>query len=203
MKRSETAAGNPGSRFVQHPFALGASRALADEQVARLKQRDPLAWEELFQEHHARVYRYVLRRTGDRAAAEDLAAETFVRALRAIDRYQPRGAPIGAWLYRIAHDATVDHQRRQRLRKTLPLEAADAVEAELPVGVVASAHLQQALRGLPPEQQQVLILRFIEGLSPDEAAQVMGKRPGTVRVLQHRALKRLREILAGEKGGPR
>ena len=146
------------------------------------------------------MYGYIYRRVGDAALAEDLTAELFERVLRAIQNERAwRASPL-AWLYRIAHNLVVDHYRRQPAEPPLALEAGlvagegddpqDAVE-----GALGREWLQKALHHLTPDQQQVLALRYGEGLTARETAQVLRKTTGAVEALQRRALAALRRLL--------
>jgi RNA polymerase sigma-70 factor (ECF subfamily) len=132
-------------------------------------------------------------------AAEDLAAEVFLEAVRGIRRYRYRGTPLRAWLYRIAHNLTADEQRRRIRQGTVPEGAApERGVPDFADGVAERGALLQALRQLTNDQQQVVILRFIEGLSLAETASVMRRPQGAVKSLQHRAMQRLRALLEGE-----
>jgi len=158
------------------------------------------AWSQIYDQHYVRLFDYCYARTGNRAAAEDLAAEVFLEAVRGIRGYRYRGVPFAAWLYRIARNLTADHLQRNARRPQVSLvEEADHPQLREPDGTehVADRHdIQAALRRLSDDQQQVLILRFFQGLSHDETAAVMGRRTGAVRVLQTRALSALRRVMA-------
>lgn len=158
------------------------------------------AWAEIYDQHYAKIYDYCYLRTGDRTAAEDLASEVFVEALRGIRRYQYRGIPLSAWLYRIARNLTADYLRRKNRRATVSLrEEADHPQLQTPSEAEASALRQdvhEAIQQLTDDQQQVIILRFFQGLSHEETAAIMGRRSGAVRVLQNRALHALRKLLS-------
>jgi len=169
--------------------------------AARLKAGDPQAWERCYRSWYPRLFSYAYRRLGDREAAADIASETFVRALREVGRYDPRRLSLAGWLFRLAHDRTVDHIRRQYRRRTVPLDpvaeqmAEDTSEAQTERG-----DLLLALSRLTDDQQAVLLLRFYVGLSAEEAGKVMGKPAGAVRALQFRALRQLRRLM-GERDG--
>ncbi|MBC7252226.1 MAG: sigma-70 family RNA polymerase sigma factor [Anaerolineae bacterium] len=168
--------------------------------VARAKQFDRTAIEELYRRYVQRIYRYVYYRVGDEAVAEDLTAEIFLRALEGLEAYSYRGVPFVAWLYRIAQARVVDyHRRRTRRGEDLQLHEALA-DAEQDVTVSAErqeayADLYAALQQLTPEQQQVIALKFLAGLTNAEVAYVLGKTEGAVKALQHRALASLQRIL--------
>jgi RNA polymerase sigma-70 factor (ECF subfamily) len=183
-------------------LTIGMRTALAQEELVREAQAySDQAWAAIFDENYSKMLDYCYLRTGNRTTAEDLASEVFLEALRGIKRYQFRGVPFSAWLYRIAHHLTVDHLRRSARRPTVTIEATSEGRPELAVAdeapkVDAQHDLQQALRTLTDDQQQVLMLRFFHGLSHEETAAIMNRRPVAVRVLQNRALKSLRKAMA-------
>ena len=171
----------------------------------RAKAYDPAALGELYDRYAPRMYAYIYRRVGDAALAEDLTGELFVRALQAIQGGRAWRDSLVAWLYRIAHNLVVDHYRRRPAAPALPLdEVALVVEGGNPAGVVEGAlpgqQLRAALGGLTAEQQEVLALRFGEGLTARQAARVLRKTTGAVEALQRRALASLRRVLEKEEG---
>lgn len=170
----------------------------SDEQelVRRAQQRDGEAFTELYRRHVDAIFRYVLLRVGDEAIAEDLTSEVFVRALEAIAGYEERGAPFAAWLYRIANARVIDHWRQaQRAHVSLDAEAANIL-VELPAGdVMTYKQLAEALRHLTSEQQEVIILKFVEGYRAAEIARLTGRSEGAVKSLQHRALVSLARLI--------
>ncbi len=186
---------------------------LEEEQrlVSRAVKRDAAAFGLLYEAYLDRIYRYVYYRVGTTSEAEDLTEQVFLRAWEAIDRYEARGVPFIAWLYRLAHNLVVDHYRARRL--VLPLE--DIGEAEEPGEDVSEIvenqldvqELRDALQHLSPEHQQLIVLRFVEGMSHAEVAQITGKTEGATRVVQYRALQALGRALRGDveatKGGRR
>lgn len=168
--------------------------------IERAKAYDEEALSELYQRHADLIFRYIFYRVGDRAVAEDLVGDVFVRALEDLPAYQVTGVPFQAWLYRIAHARVVDHYRRQQVRRAAPLDE------QLPAGEKADPdHLAgdrdearrawAALGHLTDEQQQVIALRFLAGFSLAEVARAIGKTEGAVKALQHRALASLRRLL--------
>ncbi len=158
------------------------------------------AWAQIYDDLYPKMYQYCLLRTGDRAASEDIAADVFVEALRGVKKYRYRGVPFSAWLYRIARNLTADHLRRNARRPTVVLDD-ESTDARLQTPDEAehfaiSQDIKDALQELTDDQQQVIILRFFQGLSHDETAAIMGRRSGAVRVLQNRALGSLRRLMA-------
>jgi RNA polymerase sigma-70 factor (ECF subfamily) len=168
--------------------------------VDAAKAGDERALTELYQTYFPRVYRYILARTGSPHDAEDLAEEVFMRVLEAIQRFQHREAPFSAWLFRIAHNAVISQRRKESARgKSGPLLEGIAVDTAGPDELVEQRlilnEVMEAARKLPEAQRQVITLRFTAGLSVAETAQAMGKGEGNVKVIQHKAIAKLREML--------
>lgn len=165
----------------------------------RVKAFDPEALAELYDRYAPKMYAYIYRRVSDAALAEDLTGDLFLRVLHSIRNEQAWRESFSAWLYRIAHNLVVDHYRRQPAEPAQPvdesLEAVDADPVATTEKALASERIQVAIRRLTPDQQEVLALRFGEGLTAAEAGQIMGKSTGAVEALQHRALASLRRIL--------
>ena len=151
------------------------------------------------------IYRYVLLRVRRREDAEDLTQLVFERVVGSLPRYRPTGTPFEAWVFRIARNAVIDHVRRARTHEPLNedglVHGADGVE-DLSVRGEEIRELRAAVAILTPDQQEALALRFAAGLSAEEAAQVMGRRAGTVRGLTFRAIGSLRRMLNGDGDGP-
>jgi RNA polymerase sigma-70 factor (ECF subfamily) len=176
-----------------------SDEAAIDALVLRAAAGDAAAFAGIYDAYAPRVRRFLRHQLGDADVAEELLQRTFVKMIEALPRYRPRGLPFGAWVFRIARNAVIDHHRTAH--PGVPLEAANdrASEAGDPV---ASAERHQdrdeirvALEALPPDQREVLVWRFFAGLSPAETAVLMGRSNGAVRVLQHRALAALRSNL--------
>jgi RNA polymerase sigma-70 factor (ECF subfamily) len=181
---------------------------LADEAALldRIRQYDTEALAQVYDEYYERIYRYVYRYLGQVDAAEDLTANVFLRLLKAVQSGSCPRTNLSAWLYRVAHNLVVDAFRRS---PPAELELADWLEsAEADPIHTVEQHLQmervrRALLQLTPSQQQVIILRFLEGLESREIALILGKSEGAVGALQHRALAALRQILnSDQEGGP-
>jgi len=189
--------------FRQRGEANGVENESDAALIARAKE-DPEAFGILYQRYVAQIYRYLYYRTGNREDAEDLTARTFYRALRRFPHYVDRGAPFTAWLYRIAHNVVVNWLRDRRRRPVVALETVTvSIEEEKDPHAVAEASeekeiLLQAVRRLPADRQELLILKFVEGMSNAEIAQVMGRSEGAIKALYHRTLVALREELAQE-----
>ena len=180
---------------------LDAAKAV-DALVDRARQGDANAFGLLYDRFQPEILRYLAHRTGDPDTAEDLAQQVFLKAWQAIPRYESRGVPFKAWLYRMAHNQMVDYFRTRRT--TVDLEGIDPPEeAEAESIVLAgemSAALERALGRLSEDHRQVLVLRFLMEKSAHEIGEVMGRKEVTVRGLQMRALQALRRAIE-ETGG--
>ena len=169
--------------------------------VRRAQDGDAEAFGELYDHYVTMVHRYVYARVGDRALAEDVTSETFVRALRRIDSLSFQGRDVGAWLVTIARNIVRDHVKSSRFR--LEVATADMRDADRATdgpedAVIAHLTNQQLLecvKQLGSEQQECIVLRFLHGLSVSETAAIMGKKDGAIKALQHRAVRRLAGLL--------
>jgi RNA polymerase sigma-70 factor (ECF subfamily) len=175
---------------------------LADESglVERAKT-DPEAFGILYERYVNRVYSYIYYRVGNHHDAEDLTARTFHRALDHIDHYVQRGAPFSAWLYRIAHNLVANWHRDHSRRKVVSLEDVN-LSPPLREGPQYLAEQREeedellaAVRRLPADRQQLLILKFVEEMSNTQIGTVMGRSEGAIKSLYHRTLLSLREML--------
>jgi RNA polymerase sigma-70 factor (ECF subfamily) len=172
--------------------------------VERAIERDTEAFSMLYSLYFDRVYRYARLRLRNPADAEDVTAAVFLSAWRAIDRFSPKHeTSFAGWLFRLAHNTVVDRYRR--LRETVSLDGPEASCAEdisFPSPEVelewhlTLAELHTALQSLTDEQREVVLLRFVEGLSAREVGDIMGKHEGTVRGMQFRAIEALRRALS-------
>ena len=172
---------------------------LSDEKALALAaQGDQEAFGVLYERYLGRIYNYVYYRTGNSYDAEDLTARVFLRALRHIGNYTDRGLPFSAWLYRIAHNLVANWHRDNSRRREVPLEEIllPRPPGEHPEMVLLQTEehegLLRVIRGLPPERQQLLILKFVEHLSNAEIGLIMGRTEGAVKSLYHRTLLSLR-----------
>jgi RNA polymerase sigma-70 factor (ECF subfamily) len=177
------------------PRAATRERSLID----RARDMDAAAWDELYTLHYGAIQRYAMFRLSDSTAADDIAAETFLEAVRGISKYRYRGIAFRAWLYRIAHNLTADTRRKLSTRadrETSDTEALTLLPCDdFTPEFARRRDLHGAVAQLTDEQQQVVILRFFEGLSLHEVAEATGRNTGAIKSLQHRALERLRIIL--------
>ena len=164
------------------------------ELVIRAKSGDHGAFTQIYERYAPAIYRYIYFRVGEAELAEDLQAEVFLRMLEGIHRYEDRGWPISAWLYRIAHDRTVDTMRRRRNRQHVPLESwggcCDGPESSVEVQLDYE-ELNRMLNDLTDEQRKVIQMRFMADMSIQEVAKTLGRTEGSVKALQHRGLQSL------------
>ena len=193
------------AKEAQWPKANVEVQGLQDEEralVANAICGDPQAFTQIYDRYLDRIYRHIYYRVGHQSDAEDLTQQVFMQAWRAIGHYQQTNSPFLAWLFTIAHNVVVSFYRRAKNQQYLgtdmasdqrwidPEQVAEAGEREVAV--------RQAILRLKPDQQQVVMLRFVENLSHAEVAAALGKSEAAVRVVQHRALQALRQILSKE-----
>ncbi|MEW6033399.1 MAG: sigma-70 family RNA polymerase sigma factor [Chloroflexota bacterium] len=177
-----------------------------EESIVRAAQKgDSDAFSMLYEGHFDKVYRYMSLRVGDRAEAEDMTQQVFVKAFEALPAFKWRGAPFASWLFRIAHNQVVDRQRRRGKQVTTSLEEVTAVSGDDPEGMVETRmsveQVVAATRRLTPAQREVIGLRFGAEMSTSEVARVMGKSEGAVKALQHSAVVALRKVLMRDDDG--
>jgi RNA polymerase sigma-70 factor (ECF subfamily) len=174
--------------------------------LERVRRYDQAALSEIYDRYSRKIHSYIYRRLGDVQLAEDLTAEVFLRMLEAVQSAKFARTSLSAWLYRIAHNLVVDHFRSQSQREVEAWDERLRAAVDDPTIVVEAKLAQQGLRAalshLTQEQQQVIVLRFGEGLSAPQVAEVLGKSEGAVRALQHRALGTLRRIMEGKRHEP-
>lgn len=175
--------------------------------VERARDGDGEAFGEIYDRYVDVVYRFVFYRVGDRGLAEDLTSETFLRALRRIGTVTYQGRDIGAWLVTIARNLVLDHVKSARSRLETTTDeiglvgdhAASSTPPATPESVVLDAltsrALMEAVGRLNVEQRECVVLRFVQGFSVAETAQIMGKNDGAVKALQHRAVRKLATLV--------
>jgi RNA polymerase sigma-70 factor (ECF subfamily) len=174
---------------------------LPDTELVELAKHQQEAFGVLYERYVYKIYNYIYYRTGNHHDAEDLTAMVFYRALGHIQHYTERGIPFQAWLYRIAHNLVANWHRDRGRRKIIPLEdyLGPGPQAEVPDLQTETDEEREALldtiRRLPPERQQLLILKFIEKMPNAEIGQIMGRTEGAVKSLYHRTLSALRDEL--------
>ena len=180
-----------------------------EKDLVRQAQQDPAAFATLYDHYYPRIFGYVLRRTADLEAAQDITSETFFRALRKLWQFRWRNIPFSAWLYRIASNEVSQYYRRPEYRKSVSLEELqergfEPVSTADPEREVIEAQeelrqhrefleIQARIVRLPLKYQEVIALRFFEQKQIKEIADILGKKEGTVKSLLHRAIAKLRE----------
>ncbi len=174
-------------------MARATAGGLDERSLIEASQRDPRRFAELYEANFERVYAFVAARVRDRSEAEDVTSEVFHQALANLKRFEWRGVPFAAWLYRIAANAIAD--RAERAGRERPLDAeepamsADFEETEL------RAKVFRLVKELPAEQSKVIEMRFAAGASIREVAKHLGRSEGAVKQLQYRGLQTLRDRL--------
>jgi RNA polymerase sigma-70 factor, ECF subfamily len=167
-----------------------ATERLVLAAIAGAKEGDADALRFLYLRYADNVYGYVCSIVRDEHEAEDVTQHIFAKLLTALGRYEPRVVPFSAWILRVAHNAAIDHMRARRAIPCEEVRSAD--EASSDIGRERGGDLRAALETLPPDQRQVVMLRFIVGLSPGEIAERLGRTEDAVHALQHRGRRRLR-----------
>jgi RNA polymerase sigma-70 factor (ECF subfamily) len=167
-----------------------ATERLVLAAVERAKDGDADSLRFLYLRYADNVYGYVCSIVRDEHEAEDVTQHIFAKLMTALGRYEPRVVPFSAWILRVAHNAAIDHMRT---RRPMPCEEVRSNDIEVDVsGKERFADLQLALDALPAEQRDVIMLRFLVGLSPREIAERLGRSEDAVHGLQHRGRRRLR-----------
>jgi RNA polymerase sigma-70 factor, ECF subfamily len=175
--------------------------------VAAAQAGDVDAFGRLYDRYVDTVYRFIYYRLGDRAHAEDLTSETFMRALRRLHSLKNQGRDPAAWFVTIARNLVLDHVKSARYRLEVTAEdayapspgapAADSAETTV-LTTLTNERLLDAIQELSDEQRECVVLRFLHGFSVAETAEVMGKNDGSIKALQHRAVRRLHILLKDE-----
>jgi RNA polymerase sigma-70 factor (ECF subfamily) len=174
---------------------------MAEERtLVEAAQRDPLRFADLYEANFERVYAYVARRVRDRHLAEDITSEVFHDALANLGRFEWRGAPFAAWLFRIAAHAIADRAKRTARERGAPAAEAGDDPAPARERDEELARLYRRVRELPAEQRRVIEMRFTEEKSIREIAVELGRSEGAVKQLQFRAVQSLRESMGRGNG---
>ncbi|MEK9173594.1 MAG: sigma-70 family RNA polymerase sigma factor [Patescibacteria group bacterium] len=158
------------------------------------------AFGQLYDLYQPRIYRFVLIKVGQREEAEDLTHQVFLNAWQNMKGYKSRGFPFSSWLYRIARNKVIDFYRTKR--ESISIDRVDP-EIFLAPAIqqfsfdknIEAEGLARAIQELEPNYQDVVIMRFVEDLTVAETAAALKKSQGSVKVIQHRAIKKLKEIL--------
>ena len=168
--------------------------------VERAQKGDRSALEELYLIHFDRIYSYLHVTVGNRHDAEDLTTQTFLRMLESIGKFRFQSAPFSAWLFRIAHNLSMDHfratkrwQPEEEVPEPDPDESTSAETGALES--IGRKSMLELIEDLSPEQQQVLTLKFVFNFANGEVATILGKTEGAIKSLQHRALVSLQKQL--------
>jgi len=180
----------------------------SDSELKRLQRANDLDRNTLaaiYDDFHLPIYRYIYRQVGDVETTRDLTAELFRRFLQSIQNGKGPTDHLSAWLYRVAHNIVVDHYRREQHRQHMPLDenlhASNDNTGQSAENLLMAEQVRKALLQLTPDQQQVITLKFMEGFSNKEVAEIAGKPVGAIKSLQHRALAALqRHFVQSEDG---
>lgn len=154
----------------------------------------------LYDKYQPQIYRFIYLKVGQREEAEDLTHQVFLKTWENITEYDFQGFPFSSWLYRIARNQVIDYYRTKKTNLDLESVAEMELKVENPIPKILDNALEmervkKAIVHLNSEQQDVIILRFIEDFSLQESASILNKTEGAVKLLQHRAIKNLRKIL--------
>jgi len=174
-------------------------RSFDDEPIVmRVKKGDAEAFGILYERYAEAIFRYFYSPLTNRQDAEDLTEEIFMRSWRALPRYDERGLPFSAFLFRVARNSLIDHYRQRKDSQSiddLEFQSHQQGPEEAVYQNIEQHELKEKITQLREDYRNVVIFRFLSGLSPEETAQVMQRSVGAVRVLQHRALGALKELL--------
>jgi RNA polymerase sigma-70 factor (ECF subfamily) len=166
---------------------------------------DPEAFSLLYERYVNNIYSYIYYRTGNHHDAEDLVSRTFYRALKHFPRYVDRGAPFSAYLYRIAHNIVANFHRDRSRRQVVPLNEMmlSALKREQPAIAFEEGDAREtllgAIRRLPEDRKELLVLKFVDQLTNAEIAKIMGRTEGAIKSLYHRTLVALRQDLMAQR----
>jgi RNA polymerase sigma-70 factor (ECF subfamily) len=172
-----------------------------DDHVVAARARDPKAWTEIYRNAYPRLYSYARRRLPSSEAAEDAVSETMSRAVASIGRYRGEGAGLMAWLHGILRNVVLDAQNASRRfsADTAPDVIADEIDpVDRLVRDEEAVRVREAFATLSPAEQEIIELRVVSGLRAEAVGTIVGRRSGAIRMMQSRALAKLRLILDGE-----
>jgi RNA polymerase sigma-70 factor (ECF subfamily) len=195
---------------VYAPFPVIDMDLSEEKELVRQAQKSPDAFARLYDQYYPKIFGYVLRRSANIEAAQDITSETFLKALGKLWQFRWRNVPFSSWLYKIATNEVNQYFRKVEYRKTVSLEELQERGLELlsshdPEGELIEAQeelkrhqdfleIQAKIVQLPGKYQEVITLRFFEKKQIKEIAEILGKREGTIKSLLHRAVEKLREI---------
>ncbi|MCP6720064.1 MAG: sigma-70 family RNA polymerase sigma factor [Patescibacteria group bacterium] len=171
------------------------------ELVKKAQKGEPEAFGVLYDKHLTPIYRFIFLKVGNKADAEDLCHQVFLSAWKNIGRYRFQGFPFSSWLYKIASNTVIDHWRTKKNNTSIELVAESLLSESPKLDHLLDQKLEvqlikTSLIKLESEQQNVIIMRFVDELTNKEIAQILGKSEGAIRVIQHRAIKRLRKHIS-------
>jgi len=180
-----------------------------EEELVRRAQKDPDAFAELYDQYYPKIFGYVLRRTANLEAAQDITSETFLKALRKLWQFRWRNISFSSWLYKIATNEINQYFRKAEYKKSVSLEELqeqgfEPISSHNPENELIEAQeklrqhqdfleIQGKIVRLPAKYQEVIALRFFEQKQIKEIAEILGKKEGTIKSLLHRAVEKLRE----------
>lgn len=177
--------------------------------VEKAKNYDSNAFGKLYDVYYDKIYAFAYYKVGNRFEAEDIAEQVFLKALENISAFEWRGVPFSSWLFRIASNLVVDYYRSGKY-ELVDIDGHADLELDFSFSPEQSAireldrqQVVRALKNLTEEQQQVIAMRFIAGMSNEEVASAIDKNIGAVKALQHRALNALNKMLGGIYDGSR
>ena len=164
--------------------------------VKQAVEGNPDAFGELYSEFAEKIYRYIYYNVRDKVMSEDITQEVFLKAWKAIGSCKGKETTFSSWLYRIAHNLVIDRYRKKKhvLLESHPVE--NIPDTRVDIGEqLDEEYLFSYLEFLPPNQKQLIILKFVEGMNNREIATIMKKTEGAIRIMQMRALAKLRETM--------
>lgn len=167
--------------------------------IDKAQEGDREAFGELYDRYVSKIYRFVFLKVGTQSEAEDITSQVFMHAWENIERYEHKGFPLSSWLYRMASNAVIDHYRTAKHAADI-----DSIPEDLFSEIPGDAErmdtaretelVQRAIKKLEVDQQNVIVMKFVNGASNKEISEALGKTEGAIRVIQHRALKQLKQI---------
>jgi RNA polymerase sigma-70 factor (ECF subfamily) len=191
-------------------FLLADMNLSEEEELVKRAQKDPDAFAKLYDQYYPRIFGYVLRRSANLEAAQDITSETFVKALGKLWQFQWRNVSFSSWLYKIATNEINQYFRKAEYKKSVSLEELQERGFELlsphdPENELIEAQeklkqhqdfleIQKKITKLPAKYQEVIALRFFEKEQIGKIAEILGKKEGTIKSLLHRAVEKLREM---------
>ncbi len=157
----------------------------------------------LYEEYYDKLAHYVYVHIGNKEEAEDIAGEVFLKALKSLKSYKEQGIPMQGWLFRIAHNLTVDYIRKADKRRTVPMDSVILIGEDNPVDAaeknIEFEQVTEAMKQLTTEQREVINLRFFGGFTSKEVGDILSKSDGAVREMQRAAIEKIRGIMGVER----